>query len=447
MAREELEALRAFRADVYRCLGRRRDALFELLDAATTSGLVPSLVHLSLEALHRRGWGSLYGALAAGELDAARLRAVVARHPLAAAPPVYAVDTSAWPRNDAETSPERGYYYHPNRHSAGKPIVAGWAYSWVAQVSLTPESWSAPLDVRRVAPAETAQEIAAEQVRAVLGTRPADGAVPTFVFDAGYDPVQLAASLGEARAAVLVRVRRDRRLYADPVPAPRPRGGRPRRHGAMFACGRPDTWPAPTWAHAEDDVQYGRVRVRAWAGLHAKTQVRPGRGSRLPRPLVRGTVVLVEVARLPREWRPPQALWLWWRGPAGAVPDLALLWRAYVRRFALEHTFRFLKQGLNWTAPRVRHPEQADRWTWLVLLAYTQLRLARPTVEDRRLPWQPPQPPGRLTPGRVRRAFPLLLAVVGTPATRPKPCGRSPGRPTGARSGPAPRYPAIKRTA
>jgi hypothetical protein len=46
----------------------------------------------------------------------------------------------------------------------------------------------------------------------------------------------------------------------------------------------------------------------------------------------------------------------------------------------LEHTFRFLKQMLNWTLPRLRSPEQADRWTWLVVVAYAQLRLARPLV-------------------------------------------------------------------
>ena len=38
-----------------------------------------------------------------------------------------------------------------------------------------------------------------------------------------------------------------------------------------------------------------------------------------------------------------------------------------------EHTFRFLKQSMGWTTPRVRHPEQADRWSWLVVAAYTQL--------------------------------------------------------------------------
>ncbi len=123
------------------------------------------------------------------------------------------------------------------------------------------------------------------------------------------------------------------------------------------------------------------------------------------------------------------------------------MWRAYVRRFDLEHTFRFFKQTLGWHTPRVRHPEQADRWTWLVLVAYTQLRLARALVADRRLPWERPSAPGRLTPGRVRRAVPALLLTRGTPAAVPQPCGRSPGRPTGRRSPPAPRHPAIKKAA
>jgi hypothetical protein len=125
------------------------------------------------------------------------------------------------------------------------------------------------------------------------------------------------------------------------------------------------------------------------------------------------------------------------------VPDLDRAWRAYVRRFALEHTFRFLKQTLNWTLPCVRHQEQADRWMWLVVVAYTQLRLARPLVADERLPWERPLTTQRLTPARVRRAFSALLPTLGSPAKSPRPCGRSPGRPKGRRSGCAPRYPAV----
>jgi hypothetical protein len=36
---------------------------------------------------------------------------------------------------------------------------------------------------------------------------------------------------------------------------------------------------------------------------------------------------------------------------------------AFLRRFDLEHTFRLFKQVLGWTAPKIRDPEAADRWT------------------------------------------------------------------------------------
>jgi len=443
MPTDPLAVLRDFRADLYACLGRRRDALFDLADALISGGPVLSPAHLSLEPAHRRGWGSLYAALARGEIDAEALRALLARHPLAAGPPIYAVDVSVWPRCDAEASPERGYYYHPSRHSAGQPIVAGWAYQWVAQLGLTRDSWTAPLDVRRVHPSENTNAVAGAQIKALVARLPAGGSAPLFVFDAGYDPLQLALDLDDTPAAILVRLRRGRCFYADP--APYPGVGRPRRHGRKFVCDDPSTWPDATAEHRECDDQYGAVRVRAWAGLHARPGQDTARPLRAPKPVVPGTLILVEVSRLPGRTRKPTVLWLWWHGPG--APDLALIWRVYVRRFDLEHTFRFVKQVLNWTTPRVRHPDQADRWTWLVAVAYTELRLARSAVCEQRLPWERPPPTGTLTPYRVRRAFSHLPGELGTPAAPPKPCGRSPGRPKGRRSGPAPRYPALKKTA
>ena len=151
-----LDALLTFRAAVYAALGRRADALFELMEALSSAGAVASPIHLSLEPVHRRGWGSFYAALAHGEISAEAMEALLAQPPLAEAtggPLLYGVDTSVWPRCDAETSPERGFYHHSSRHSAGKPIVAGWSFQWVAQLSLTHDSWTAPLSVRRVPPA------------------------------------------------------------------------------------------------------------------------------------------------------------------------------------------------------------------------------------------------------------------------------------------------------
>jgi hypothetical protein len=443
-----LARLGEFRAELHACCTRRADALLELGDALLSAPAVPSLPHLSLEPVHRRGWGSAYAALACGRIEVERLRDLLASSLPPAGPLVFAVDVTTWPRCDAECSPERGYYYHPSRHSAGQPIIAGWAFQWIAQVSFERDSWTAPVDARRLHPLEDTDQTAAAQIRALLSRLPAGEAVPLLVFDGGYDSAQLTLDLAEQRAAVLVRLRSDRCFYADPPPAARsPKGGRPRRHGAKFNCADPATWPAPTATLACQDDQYGTVIVQAWAGLHPKQQRHPGHGSRRPRPIVRGTVIRVQVERVPAKTRPPKVLWLWWAGPEGVQLDLDLAWRAYIRRFDLEHTVRFCKQTLGWTTPRPRHPEQADRWTWLVLAAYTQLRLARQLAGDQRLPWERPRPQPRLSPVRVRRGFPRLLCTLGSPATTPKPSGRSPGRPKGRCSGPAARYPAIKKPA
>jgi hypothetical protein len=449
---EPSDALHSFRRSLYECLHRRGDALFELADAILTADAVPSPVHLSLQASHRRGWGSLYAALDRGRIDTEALRRLLARHPLAGSEtPVYAVDASVWPRCDAECSPERGFYYHPSRHSAGQPIVAGWAYQFIAQIGFVRESWTAPVDVERVRPAQDANEVAAEQVKAFLRRAPEEeGDIPLFVFDAGYDPVKVQRGLEGSPCQILVRLRAGRCFLADPsLAGPPAHTGRPRRHGPKMKCADPSTWPQPSTEYACEDAGYGAVRVRAWANLHPKVRAHEGRGSRGPLPIVVGTLVLVEVERLPRgeRRREPRVLWLWWHGPEGEAPNLGLLWRAYVRRFDLEHTLRFLKQALGWTTPRVRHPEQADRWTWMVVVAFTQLRLARAGVADRRLPWERRYDTGRLTPIRVHRVVSALLMELGTPARPPKPCGRSPGRPKGRRSGRAKRYPALKKIA
>src|SRR5688500_8374932 len=115
VAEDPVGALRAFRQAAYDAFGARRDALFDLLDALLTAGAVPSPVHLSLAPAHRRGWGSLYAALARGEIAAAAVEGLLAAQPLPLdddAVPLYAVDGSVWARCDAETSPARGFYHH-----------------------------------------------------------------------------------------------------------------------------------------------------------------------------------------------------------------------------------------------------------------------------------------------------------------------------------------------
>ena len=437
--------LHRFRGEVYDCFTARADALFDLVDGLCTPVTVGGIAYLSLAPGARRGHGAAYGAVASGRIDTSMLRDVLAAVRPGRWRPDFAVDTTVWMRSDAECSPQRGYYYHPSRHSAGQPIVAGWCYSWLVALSAGANSWTAPLDTRRVLVGENANVVAAQQIRQAL---PRLGPLPMpalFAFDGGYDPVQLTVETADTRAQIVVRVRDDRVFSArPPARPPGGRGGAPRRHGARFGCADPASRPAPDAALEVTDDVYGQVTVAAWHQLHPLQRTYREPGGALS--IVEGTLIRLHVSRLPgRRDREPKTVWLWWHGDDPSALDLDRVWRAYLRRFDIEHTFRFAKQVLGWTTPKLRTPEQADRWTWLILAAFTQLRLARPLVSDHRLPWQPSQPAHTFTPGRVRQGFGHLLPQIGTPASHPKPTQPGPGRPKGSRSTPAQRHPALKK--
>jgi hypothetical protein len=134
-------------------------------------------------------------------------------------------------------------------------------------------------------------------------------------------------------------------------------------------------------------------------------------------------------------------VWLWSSATGATTAEIDRCWQSFLRRFDLEHTFRLLKQTLGWTVPRIRTPQAADRWTWLVIAAHTQLRVARPLATDLRRPWEKPAPAGRLTPARVRRGFRNLRGTTVQPASAPKPTRPGPGRPPGSKNAStAPRY-------
>ena len=142
-------------------------------------------MHLCLAPVHRRGWGTLYAALRRGQVDAGALRGLLLRQPRFPGPPVFAIDISVWPRRDVEASPERAFHSSSPCRRTGSPIVRGWASQWVAQLSPSCDSWTAPVDVRRVRPGDQATELAVEQVRAVVAHLPRRRP-PLFVFDAWH---------------------------------------------------------------------------------------------------------------------------------------------------------------------------------------------------------------------------------------------------------------------
>jgi hypothetical protein len=437
------DLLATFRARLYhRVLDHRKDTLFELLDALSTgAGPVP-LVHHSLSPVMHRGWASLPDALDAGTLKLTELRQVLVDY-LPVAPddgwPVWVVDGTHWPRPAAVTSPERTWEHRPSSGIPQHGLVPAWAYQWLVAVPLPGTSWTLPLDVRRRGPASgTPTALAITQLTDVLTLRPASAPRPVVTFDTGYDlPELLVASRDPAAGATygchgLLRLNRRRRFWLPPSPYTG-RGRRP-TYGRPLYLNDPATQPVPDQILALPDDAHGTLTLAVWTGI----RVRPL--GQYPFCLVR-----IQAAHLPRSTRTPEPLWLAWL-EAEPPADLGALWRWYAQRFTVEHGFRFAKHDLGWTTVRLRDPDAADRWTWLVALTSWQLWLARTTGAEQRLPWEHPQTDDRRTPHRVRRGMGPILLRLGSPVRPVRPRGKAPGRHPGQHPAPHPRCPVAKRS-
>ena len=445
--------LAGFRCELYRCLGKRADVLFELADAVLCKqDRVHMLAELSLEPECRRGHGAVYDALNCGQVQIGRLRRALAGLPL----PAWddgrirlAADVSNWLRPDAATSAERLFCHCYARGRGNAQMIPGWPYSLVAALEPGRTSWTLPLDAVRLGPADDATEVTAAQVREVVeriieaGHWHAGDPDVLVVFDSGYDLTRLAWLLADLPVEIIGRLRSDRVMYfpAPPRPArPAGTGGRPPRHGAALKLSDPQTWAVPSVTTSTQTARYGTARAMAWGRLHQQLASRGGwEGHDGPLPVIEGTLIRLAVDHLPGD-RSPEPLWLWSSRAQTSTAEVDRTWQAFLRRFDLEHTFRFLKQVLGWTRPKLRDPAAADRWTWIVIAGYAQLYLARPLAADIRLPWQRPCPPGRLTPARVRRGFRNIRQALPHLASAPKPGKPGPGRPPGSSN----RHPATR---
>jgi hypothetical protein len=454
---ESLAVLSRFRLDFHGCLIARADELAELADAVLcTEGPVRMLAGLSLAPEHRRGHGALYDAVNCGRIATSRLCRVLAGLPLprpADGRLVLAVDVSCWLRPGAATSPGRLFCHVYGRAKGQAQMIPGWPYSVVAALEPGRTSWTAVLDAVRLGPDDDEAAVTAAQVRDVVTRliaaghwRAGDPAI-LVIFDAGYDVPRLAYQLSDLPVELLGRLRSDRVLQL-PAPPRRPGAlGRPRKHGGELALADPATWPTPQVTTSTATSRYGTAITAAWDRVHPLLTHRSAwLDHDGPLPVIDGTLIRLQVDRLPGD-RHPRPVWLWSSATGAAAEQVDRLWQAFLRRFELEHTFRLFKQVLGWTAPRIRAPAAADRWTWLIIACHAQLRLARPLAADLRLPWERPAPPERLTPARVRRGFRNIRATIGCPAGAPKPGKPGPGRPSGSKNRrPAPRHDVGKTT-
>lgn len=426
-----------FRQAVYaNGFSARRDALFNLLDALIAEGPVSSFVRLSQSSQFQRKWPSLYGAVEDGEIDSPWLRTHLARQVPHQGVCVFPIDGSPWPRPRSRVLEDRQYVYQASSDVNGGTLTVGYPYSLLEWCVEPHTSWCLPVDSRRVASTQTAQDVGVEQIRGLAQARSDYAeALDIVAADGKYGHAGFLRPLQGLRCGIVARLRCDRVLYGPPPLRTPHQKGRPRVHGERFAFKEPETWGAPVEVIELEDEHWGQVRLERWAGLHEK----------------KGADVLYEVIRacvhLERE-KPPAALWLAWLPPAqipvGVSVTVETIWRAYISRWPVEAGIHFRKETLGWTLPRFQTKAAGDRWTELTALACWMIYLARSIVADTPLPWQKPQQ--HLTPQRVQQSIRPIFALIGSPAQPPKLRGIGSGWPKGRHRTPKPRFAVVRKT-
>lgn len=423
--------MKQFRHAIYGCFGYAKDALFNTVDALLTEDRARSFIELSLSPRFERRWPSLYEGLEDGTIDQQRLGEVFAwflPKQMRQQTLWIGIDVSGIARPRARTSADRSAQHVPNLPACKKPVTYGWQFSTVVALPQTPSSWVYALSQQRVRTDTTPSQVALAQMKPVLALLPKD---TVSVFDRGYDSTWFWCQCsGLPHQGSLIRLKSNRCLYRAAPPPTGKRGG-PRKDGDKLRPDAPVTHVDPDGQWEGTDERERPVRLQWWKHLHVKD----ARWLDL-------TVIRVERPGASNTERDPRVSWFVWIGDPDV--DLVSIGRGYVLRFSQEHGYRFQKQSLLWNQPKLRTPEQFERWTHLVAIAHNHLVLARELVEPVLRPWENRHRPA--TPQQVHRAMGQLLPSLGTPARSPQPRGKSPGRAKGATIGKAKRFPLVKKT-
>lgn len=428
----QLSKLAAFRQSVYQCLTRSRDALFELIDAVLISPGVASFPELSCAPVFRRQWSSVYEALQDGKLNSQDLLKLEIQHLPPVERPLLVGDHTAWGRVQARTLEDRSFVHQPTPIKGQKPIIIGHRYSTLGVVPEASGSWFLPLLHERVESQTTPSAKLAGQLKQVCPLLAEQSAGrPLGLFDSEFGSGAFLKQTEQIDCDLLFRVKPNRKLRRAPG-AYKGRGRYP-VHGAIFRLSEPKTWHRPGEQWECEDEKLGPVKIKRWDDLHFEDA--PNR-----------TITLLRVERTGARGsrRDPRVVWLGYCGEQ-KLPLRDATWRQYLNRYVIEHWYRFIKQSLNWTLPQLGTAEQSQLWSSLLLIASWQLWLARCGTQDNPRPWQKPQPPEKMTPGRVHRGMSGVFAGIGTPAQAPKARGKSPGWPVGRVRTKRTRYTVIKK--
>ncbi len=456
-------SLEQFREELYQIFECYPDATMELLDALASQTHARSVAELSLEAVFRREYSSVYKAIAcffqASETaktaakvaqerrqQAQLLLSIIAKRlekPGERQSWLFGIDATSNPRQFARTLPDRGFVYQANMLKGNKPVTIGHQYSILAQLPARlagAPPWVVPLTMRRVRTAEKEVRVAAEHLDMLMGSAelPWHGQLSVVVADSKHSqPAYLYRGQQHPNLVTITRARNNRTLH-QLYQGPQARGPR-RSFGERFSLNEPSTWHPPAeklqFEHTSRRGRNYQIEIRSWQHMlmHGTLQC-----AMRDHPFTLVQIIWYDQHGQVAFERP---IWLIVMGQRRAELALKDIWQAYAQRYDLEHFIRFGKQRLLLTRYQTPDTAHEENWWQLVQLAYVQLYLARELASKLPRPWErylPVRPGGVASPSQTQRDFRRIIRQFGTPAKPPKPRGISPGRVKGARPPPRP---------
>jgi hypothetical protein len=343
---------------------------------------------------------------------------------------LFALDATSTPRIHAHTLDDRSYVHQANQ--IGVPVTVGLEASvltYLPERNKGEANWQLPVSVERISTETTACEVAKAQLQLLAESTSDNSLLTVIVADCAYGRLKPCSE----DQVVIARGRTDRqgRRPAKNEQVVHKKRGRPCKYEPGVIRFIEDLPPGTENGsdeeyEYEDTIKSQRVDVlcNRWNDVY-----------------IEGHSDLVDVVKVEifskqdyaKTLLPPLLLIL--SGKRRREITALEAYQSYLRRFDIEHFFRFVKQKLLFCAYQTPDLDHQISWWWFCCTAYWLLYHVRHIGHGSTRPWHKKRdlikPAG---PGEVKRLFATrIFPILGSPTPPPIKREKSRGRQLGTR--------------
>jgi hypothetical protein len=442
------EKLIEYRNKLYQLFLKRKDAIFELMDANTASNKTcPTVVQLSKCEFFTRQYSSITDALTDGLAsaqwpDIQKLLWEFTQPKEQVGYPRFVIDCTPNDRLHARTLEDRSIVHKANPAPGNKPICAGHEYSSVVYLptgsSEDRKRWVVPLATQRVHSTQKGPAVGMMQLSETLRDLGLEDVLTVSIADSAYATEacrQQSAALKEH--IHITRLRNNRNVY-ELLSVEAKTKGRKKVFGRKMCLNNPSSF-----LNHDEELN---ILTKSKSGSPLSLQIKGWntvsfRGSKQFK-AQQHPFRLIQVIALNEHKKPvfKKPLWLAIFGNKRLTLSLQECVDNYRDRYDIEHYFRFGKQNLRMDSFQTFDTAHEEHWWKLCALCYCQLYLSNELTQAIPEPWERHLPEFKnensylLTSAAfTQRGFSKLLRVIGTPARNPIQRGNPLGRAVGQR--------------